>query len=236
MQDYKATLLATRQVNTAWIAKAGEKNILLDIVPFIKTESILSVEVQQEIEQAATRYATVVFTSSAAVDVVTELLDGALPQWAIYCIGFQTKDRVLAYFGEDSIAGTAAGATLLADEIIAEEPDDEVIFFSGSHRRNELPSKLRNAGIDVNEIAVYQTALTPQQTEKTYDGILFFSPSSVQSFYIKNKMAAHTVVFAIGPTTAEAVGQFFPNKILTAAHPVKDEVVVLAIDYFAQQV
>ncbi|HEX7692123.1 MAG TPA: uroporphyrinogen-III synthase [Sediminibacterium sp.] len=233
MPDTKAYILATRQLDSSWTEKAREKGIVLDMVSFIKTESILSIEVQQEIEQAATQYATVVFTSAAAVEAVTELLEGAVPEWSIYCIGYHTREKVQAYFGAEKLGGTATTASALADDILAHADTDEVIFFAGNKRRNELPDKLRANGMEVNEITVYQTALTPQEITRKYDGILFFSPSTVESFYIKNKMPETTIAFAIGSSTAETISRHFPNKIIVSNTPVKNSVVQLALDHFS---
>lgn len=233
MQDYKASILVTREVESSWVSKAAEAGILLDVIPFIKTEPVLTVEVQQEIEQAATQYATVVFTSSAAVQAVTELLDGDKPEWRIYCIGYHTKETASRYFGEAAIAGSAPNAALLAEAILEEEATEELFFFAGNQRRHELPDTLRSAGIEVIEITVYQTALIPRQTGKKYDGVLFFSPSAVESYYIKNKMAEQSIAFAIGKTTADTVARYFPNKVLTSEQPVKEALVQMAIHYFS---
>jgi uroporphyrinogen-III synthase len=76
MQAHKINILSTRPVDGSLVSAAAAAGIQLDIIPFIDTEPVQTVEVQQEIEIAAVELATVVFTSMNAVESVTEMLDG----------------------------------------------------------------------------------------------------------------------------------------------------------------
>jgi uroporphyrinogen-III synthase len=232
MPEYKRTILSTRPVNNELVKKARAKGIQLDILPFIETEPIHSIEVQQEIELAAIELATVVFTSMNAVESVTHMLDGHIPEWRIYCMGHKTKELVKQYFGAGFIAGSADNASELADEIINNRETEEVIFFCGNQRRDELPLKLAEHDIPVNEVPVYQTILIPHKLEKKYDGVLFFSPSAAESFFTKNVLPELAIVFAIGSTTQETVASHCSNKIVVSKLPGKDALVEQAIDYF----
>jgi uroporphyrinogen-III synthase len=233
MPEHNKHILSTRPVKIAQVEEAKQKGIQLDVLSFIETEAIQTIEVQQEIEWASTEQATVVFTSMNAVESVTGMLDGFIPTWRIYCIGFKTKELITGYFGADAIAGTAENASDLADAIIENEEFVEVIFFCGNQRRDALPRKLRKLDIDVNEIVVYETITVHHTVDKKYDGVLFFSPSAVESFFKKNVLPKSTVVFAIGSTTAETVHKHCPNKILISDQPGKDELVSQAILYFS---
>src|SRR6478609_2778629 len=225
MPEHNKHILSTRPVKIAQVEEAKQKGIQVDVLSFIETEAIQTIEVQQEIEWASTEQATVVFTSMNAVESVTGMLDGFIPTWRIYCIGFKTKELITNYFGADAIAGTAENASDLADTIIENEEYEEVIFFCGNQRRDALPRKLRKLDIDVNEIVVYETITVHHTVDKKYDGVLFFSPSAVEIFFKKNALPKSTVVFAIGNTTAETVHKRCPNKILISDHPGKDELV-----------
>lgn len=232
MAENKIEILCTRPLTASLIDEAAGAGIVIDELSFIETESILSVEVQQEIELAATEITTVVFTSMNAVDAVTIFLDGHQPEWMIYCIGTATARLIQEYFGEERIAGTANDAAALAALIAEDRFTDEVIFFCGDQRRDELPVILRQHDIDVNEIVVYQTIATPHKIEKEYFGILFFSPSAVQSFFSKNKVVEKTILFAIGNTTANEIKKFSSNKIITSDEPGKENLVQKMIEYF----
>ena len=233
MAEYNKHILSTRPVNASQVETAEKKGIQLDVLSFIETEAIQTIEVQQEIEWASTEQATVVFTSMNAVESVTGMLDGFVPAWRIYCIGFKTKELITSYFGVDAIAGTADNASELADTITENEEYEEIIFFCGNQRRDALPRKLRKLDIDVNEIVVYETITVHHIVDKKYDGVLFFSPSAVESFFKKNVLPKSTVVFAIGNTTAETVHKRCTNKILISDQPGKDELVAQAILYFS---
>ena len=229
----KIPILCTRPLPAVLLQEAADAGIAIDELSFIETESILSVEVQQEIELAATEIAVVVFTSMNAVEAVTTFLDGHQPEWSIYSIGTATGRLVKAYFGEERMAGTANDAASLAELIAEDRFTDEVIFFCGDQRRDELPSILRGNDIDVQEIVVYQTIETPHKINKEYFGILFFSPSAVRSFFSNNKVADKTMLFAIGNTTAAELRKYSANKIIISDEPGKENLVAKMLEYFS---
>lgn len=214
------------------IELAKKQGINIETLSFIETTAIDTIDVQQEIETASVQTAAVVFTSMNAVVAVVNMLDGFVPDWQIYCMGNTTKDLVVAYFGENAIAGTADNATALAEELIESAETDEVFFFCGNRRRDELPDILRNEGIDVIEIVVYETIHKHHEINKVYDAILFFSPSAVESFFELNRLPGQTTVFVIGKTTKQAVNTFSDNNIVVSTEPGKDQLVTAAIHYF----
>lgn len=217
------------------IQEAAEQNIQLDIIPLIDTEPIHDIDTQQEVEQIALQYVTVVFTSMNAVESVIDMLDEHVPEWNIYCMGNTTQELIRNYFGDTSIHGTGNNATELAENILSENEElDEVFFFCGDQRRDELPAKLKEAGINVEEIVVYKTIPLIQKIDTTYDGIIFFSPSAVESFFTKNKATTSTVFFAIGSTTEAAIKKYTNNSIITAHSPGKEELVRKAIHHFSE--
>lgn len=232
MQQNKIFILSTRPIDEPLINEAKHQNIEIDILSFIETVPIRSIEVQQEIENALLKSSAVVFTSMNAVEAVANELDGHQPDWRIYSIGNTTKQLVKKYFGEKAIAGTAESAAELAELIAEEDNSDDIFFFCGEQRRDELPDILRSNDIDVNEIVVYQTIQVKHKIEKTYHGILFFSPSAVQSFFSNNKISDKTILFAIGNTTATEIKKYTNNKIITGDEPSKENLVMEMIRYY----
>ena len=95
-----------------------------------------------------------------------------------------------------------------------------------------MPEKLKSNGIDVEEMIVYQTIEKPQTVSKNYDGILFFSPSAVRSFFAKNKLNATTQIFSIGKTTADEVKIFAHNSIIISEIPGTENLIDEVIKYF----
>jgi uroporphyrinogen-III synthase len=233
MQETKIQILCTRPVNESLIREALRKNIVVDIVPFIETEPIQSVQVQQEIELAFIQSTTVIFTSMNAVEAVATEAEGQNPDWNIYCIGNTTRQLIIEYFGEEKIRGTANSAAELAELIVEENSTNEAIFFCGDQRRDELPGILRGNNIEVTEVVVYHTIPVPKKTSKQYHGILFFSPSAVDSFFKLNKADRQTILFAIGNTTANAIKKYSENKIIISKIPDKKQMIQEVINYFS---
>ena len=226
------SILCTRPLSKALVEQAQQQGIIIDEIAFIATAAIQTIEVQQEIDQVATQITTVVFTSMNAVEAVAGYLHGQPVNWRIYCMGTTTNQLVKKYFGEQQLAGIANSAAELAELIAANMLVDELTFFCGDQRRDELPEILSSYTIDVTEIVVYQTIAVNHLVNKIYNGILFFSPSAAESFFSKNKLPAATVLFAIGSTTANEIKKYSTNKIITSSEPGKENLVAKMMEYF----
>ncbi len=226
-------ILCTRPLDDALIWAAAEKGISIETSSFIETTPTITPEVSEYIAKAASSRCDVVITSmNAAEAVIGELKKNrSVPPWHIYTMGGTTKDLLQHHWSELSDLVVADDASVLADKIIDENPI-EVVFFCGNIRRDELPEKLKGAFIKVDEVKVYDTVLTSKRVEGEYDGILFFSPSAVESFFQGNTVAKHTVLFAIGNTTASTIRQYCENTVITADQPGKDHLVERTIGYF----
>lgn len=235
MGNENIKILTTRPLGEAVIAAAKRQSIRIDTLSFIETEAIDTIEVQQEIEQALLQSATVVFTSMNAVEAVAAQLEDQQPDWQIYTMGVTSQELVKEYFGEDSIAGTAGSAADLANLIVEEGNTEEILFFCGDQRRDELPDILKANHIAVSEIEVYTTIETPHKINTHYDGILFFSPSAVRSFFSVNKSEANTIFFAIGDTTSKEIKKFTPNKIIVSSAPGKESLAKEMMEFFASE-
>jgi len=232
MQQNKIKILSTRPLQQAIIDKAAAKNIYIETISFIETEKVLDDIIQKNITMLLSEKLIAVFTSMNAVEAVVVHLNDAKPDWKIFCIGSTTKNLVKEYFGENSIAGTADSASALADVIIANEDISSVTFFCGNQRREELPERLSQHGIELNEFVVYKTIPSSHQTSSEYDAIIFYSPSAVNSFFLTNKINQHTILFAIGNTTANEIKKHSNNKVIIAEEASKELLVDQAINYF----
>ncbi len=232
MQGHKINILSTRPLSQSLIDQAFAAGLNMEVISFIETEPLQTIEVQQEIEQVLLQTATVVFTSGSAVEAVAAGLEGQQPNWEIYCLGNTTRELVVKYFGGEIIIGTANNALELAEVIASSSPSDEVIFFCGDQRRADLPDSLHDKGIEVEEIVVYQTVSLPQKLKRNYEGILFFSPTAVRSFFEANNNSDKTIFFAIGNTTASEIKNYTKNKILVSDEPSKEKLVEMAIEFF----
>jgi len=233
MQENKINILCTRPLSESLLEDVRNRGVVIDTVSFIETEPIQTIEVQQEIEQALAKTAVVIFTSMNAVEAVAYYMDEK-PDWYIYCIGGTTQKLVKEYFGEAAIAGTASDAAELAELVVEDGTGEEIIFFCGDQRRDELPSVLEANGLDLEEIVVYQTVAVPHKITKAYNGILFFSPSAVDSFFSGNKINGPTLLFAIGNTTAKTIKKYSTNKVIVSEEPGKENLVEKMLEVFGK--
>ena len=131
-----------------------------------------------------------------------------------------------------AIAGTAKNASALAQRIIDAGDVKDVVFFCGDQHLSFLPQMLTEATIGVRRIIVYTNLPINHVVEKNYDGILFFSPSAVHSFFQTNTIAQQVVLFAIGSTTAATIATYCTNKVITSEWPGKEQMIEKATAYF----
>lgn len=148
----------------------------------------------------------------------------------MFCVGSKTAD-LLDDLGF-TIQETADNAQELADVILNDYAGESFTFFAGNIRRNELPMALMEADVEMNEIEVYETELTPVEIAAAVDGILFFSPSAVEGYVRKNKLADQ-VCFCIGTTTASAVEGANPSGItIIANQPTIESTIAKCVNHF----
>jgi uroporphyrinogen-III synthase len=227
MKENKISILTTRPLAHTTMLKAKDAGVEINTASFIETNNIINQSIAQKIRQYAKQDTSVVFTSMNAAEAVIDCLhlDGIIPDWTIYSTGGITQTIIKNYFVD------ADNAKQLAEAII-EDDVEEVVFFCGNQRREELPNLLLLANVKVNEEVVYETIETPVKINKSYNGILFFSPSAAKSFFSVNKIDTATVLFAIGITTATELRKLSNNKILVGEHPNKEQLAEKAIEYF----
>ena len=152
-----------------------------------------------------------IFTSQNAVQSILQHSKcDELKGKSVFCVGMKTKE-LLTENGFDVVAYTGY-ASDLAEIISLIYSSESFTFFSGNLRRDVIPNTLKENGITFNEIEVYETNITSKKMTSKQDGILFFSPSGVESYFKLNSIKDETC-FCIGETTAEAL----ENKKVKAA-------------------
>lgn len=231
MPQFKYHILCTRVIDNMLVYKAANNGIEIDSLSFVETEPVITDDVISTITSLATQNKIAVFTSMNAVDAVTSQLKN-VPQWRIYCVGGITKETVFNFFGEKAVQGTAKNAKALAEKIIQSGNINEVVFFCGDQRLDELPETLKANGVTVHEVVVYKTKLLPKFVSKDYDGILFFSPSAVHSFFSDNTVSTNVVLFSIGSTTTATIKTYSSNKVLTSEWPGKENMIEMVMDFY----
>lgn len=215
-------ILSTRKLSTQGKAILKENDFVLEEESFISTERIEDKELSEMINALAQQKVNVIFTSKNAVKAVAEILLFQ-PKWNIYCIEGNTRETIDKYFTKVKILDSAINAKALAEKIIQKQPA-HIVFFCGNKRMNTIPDTLLKAAFHLQEVIVYNTVITSKKLSKEYDGIIFFSPSAVESFFKKNTVLPCTKLFSIGPNTTNALRHFSSN-IYESKYPGEKEIV-----------
>jgi uroporphyrinogen-III synthase len=224
-------ILSTRTINKSLLEQAAAYDIYIDSIPFINIEPLAQEEVGELVASIPTgTEVNVVFTSSNAVEAMKDMETDA-SRWNVYCMAGATGEAVRRILPAAVIRAEEESAAELAKQIIKEGDIKQVFFFCGDKRRDDLPGLLRDAAIEVSEIIVYKTVLTPTSVEKEYNGLLFFSPSAVESYLQQNEINERTVIFAIGKTTAGALKEA-TKSIIVAEHPNTEDLISKVIKHF----
>jgi len=234
MNQTNKLILTTRPLPREIIAEAAQQSITIEELSFIGTQPIETDEVTARIRKLADEQHTVVFTSMNAVTAVEKHAKKGYG-WQVYCIGTTTEKLIKELLPQATIIATAENAERLGERMI-DDGVNNMVFFCGTMRRDELPNKFRSEGKVAEEVVVYQTLEQPSVINKTYDGILFYSPSAVHSFFKINKTTPATTLFAIGKTTAEAIREHKNQKIQVANVTSKIELAREAIAFFQAKI
>ena len=214
-------LLSTKKLNPSQkelLLNAGFGVVEKDFISIIPLEFQL-----KEIPE------NLIFTSKNAVKAILKhpkLKD--LQEKEIFAVGEKTADFLRK--NGFTVTTTANYGAELADKITAEKRGEKFLFFCGRNRNPDLPEKLKKNNVALQEIDVYDTVFCPKKIDRTFDGVLFFSPSGVTSFCSKNELHNSTA-FCIGTTTASEAKKHTDN-IIIATRPSIENVIVQVVKYF----
>ncbi len=189
--------------------------------PFIKTQSVSF--------KFPKREASWIFTSQNAVKAVFEQQNSAHQRASnIYCVGEKTK-QLLERFGQ-KVTKNTNNSSDLASFLIKNVKNHSFLFFCGNKKMDTLGQELTTAGMAIEEVVVYETILHPHKLQQSFDALLFFSPSGVESFLQKNSIGA-SKCFCIGSSTAAPLMKHTQN-IQLASQPTVEHVLASTIQYF----
>lgn len=218
------TIISTRPLSEEIIALAKQNRIDIIVHSFIDTEPIANPSISNYTDQPI----TAIFTSMNAVDSVVDQLKNKKVNWKTAAIGNTTKELASKHFG--NLVATGNNASELAINLIKE--DGPFVFFCGDQRRNELPEIFHRHNKPLTELVVYRTIKQSSSIKPGFDGILFYSPSAVDSFFESNSLNNSVTVFAIGSTTADTIRRYVNNKVIVANQPGKENLVRTMIEYY----
>ena len=167
----------------------------------------------------------VVITSKNAVEALLTNFSAIELQFKnIYCVGRRTKRMVEKRIGK--VKHSENNAKKLADYLVEFMDGSQVTYFCSDIRLDELPTILKENNIEVKEIEAYQTKLDSVKVDDSVEGIMFYSPSTVQSFKQENNVENKTIAFCIGETTAKEASKHFKD-VRIAKVPTVESVIEL---------
>jgi len=191
----------------------------------IRFNRISPKEMKNEIEN-------VIITSKNAVESLLISFSVSELQFKnIYCVGRRTKKLIETRIGK--VKHSEKNAKKLAEYLVGNLKEGaEVTYFCSDIRLDELPILLAKNNIGLNEIQAYKTINSAIKVTENTDGILFYSPSTVQSYLLENDV--DKIAFCIGETTAVEAKKHFKD-VQVAKLPTVESVIELVNLYYVKQ-
>jgi len=170
----------------------------------------------------------VVITSQNAVEALLTNYSAVELQFKnIYCVGRRTKKMIENRIGK--VAHTAKNAKKLAEYLVDNIEGTEVTYFCSDLRLDDLPTILTDNNIVVNEVEAYQTKLDSVKLPESVEGVMFYSPSTIQSYKKENEVKG--IAFCIGETTAKEAKKHFKD-VRVAKVPTVESVIELVNQHY----
>ena len=170
----------------------------------------------------------VIITSKNAVEALLNNFSTIELQFKnIYCVGRRTKRLVESRLGP--VKHAEKNAKKLAEYLVEFMDGTEVTYFCSDLRLEDLPNILEQNNIKVNEVEAYQTKYDGVEVADTVEGVMFYSPSTVESFVQNNHK--EVIAFCIGETTAKEAQKHF-NDVRIAKVPTVESVIELVNEYY----
>ncbi len=173
----------------------------------------------------------VIITSQNAVEAIVSSVPKEELQFKnIYCVGRRTKRLIESKIGK--VKHSENYAKDLAAYLVEFIDGTEVTHFCSDIRLDELSTTLKNNHIKVNEVEAYKTVLDSEKIDPNVEGIMFYSPSTVDSFMLNNT-ADKKIAFCIGDTTASEAKKYFED-VRIAKIPTVESVIDLVNEHYAR--
>ena len=145
----------------------------------------------------------------------------------IYCVGRRTKKLIEQKIGK--VAHSEKNAEKLADYLSTTIKGQEVTYFCSDLRLDTLPKVLTENGVIVNEVEAYKTMYSPVNVREQFSGVLFYSPSTVESYMQENQ--PNKIAFCIGESTAKEARKHFKNVQVANLPTVESVLESLSLHY-----
>lgn len=224
------SILSTKILSLAQKAILTEARFVVEEYEAIKIELF-----DAEIDPS---YTNIIFTSQNTVKAFLQSIrkdashSAYISKIKAYCVGEKTR-ALLEQNGIQVLESTHYGAEL-AKILVDKYREIFFLFLCGDKRLAEIPSQFQQHNIKFKEQVVYGNSANPQPYTSDFSGILFFSPTGIQSFVMKNQLKDR-LSFCIGTTTAEEA-QKYTQDIVIANKPTVESVLEKVVEYFKTKI
>lgn len=220
--DKKIQIFSTKNLSEA--QRTQFKNVEVESTDFLK---ISLNRIAKPILKA--KIDNVIITSQNAVEAITTIVPKEELQFKnIYCVGRRTKKLIETKIGK--VKHSENYAKNLAEYLVEYIDGTEVTHFCSDIRLDEISTTLEKNNIKVNEVEAYKTILDSQKIDDSIEGVMFYSPSTIES-YLKNN-TADKVAYCIGETTANEAKKYFED-VRVAKIPTVESVIDLVNENYA---
>ncbi|HOZ85452.1 MAG TPA: uroporphyrinogen-III synthase [Niabella sp.] len=213
MPDVKKKILSTRALDQEVISKARVQGIWIDCIPFIdiryKSEKDIAGQFKDISESDI-----FIFTSQHAVKAAYELIKNLSN--SSYCISGVTRQEV-----QQTRLKILANADYASDLVLLMERNSDLqyILFCGDKRLPTIPDFFIAQKLHLQEVVCYENIASPQRVTEQYDGVMFYSPSGVESYFSVNEINKNQHYYCIGNTTAKAIAKYINQNIIIGERP-----------------
>lgn len=198
-------ILSTKKLDNKQLSLFKNSGINIIDVDFIKIKSL--VFNTEKLKNGSKNW---IITSKNSIEILLDTFPiEFLNTISFYCVGDKTKSMIET--NGLNVVVSKLTSKALGESILEKNNTLEFIFIAGSYRRAELPSILENNNIEFTEFIIYETILSPHKIEDSIDGILFYSPSGIKSYLLKNIITSNQNLFCIGNTTAQEAKKHSQN-------------------------
>lgn len=163
------------------------------------------------------RYAAIAFTSPRSTRAFAErlrTLDMVVPPGtAVWAAGAGTAQALGGAIApvlqpEEGVVAERGAAAALAEALVQAHLERPVLFPCGDIRRDELPARLRDEGVTVDEVVCYRSVLAGETEARSAaeraQVVIVASPSVADLLARACPPGIRPALVAVGPTTAAA--------------------------------
>ncbi len=221
-------IVCSRSVTPLLKSEAKSKGIIIHDHDFLRISYTDQISIA---EMLMTNLQPLVFTSVKGVEAVVNYIQKygiTMKIKSCYGIRGNTIDKAVQN-GFTRIADAENAADLA--HVIISKKEKSVLHCTANFSRPELYSLLHKSGINITVCEVYHKEIYPVKVSRL-DGVIFFSPSQIDSFLKANELTPMTPAFCIGTTTASHLFALHHKNIITALQTNQGAMFQTVYDYY----